>query len=98
MNYYQKIGALFFLLIFSACSNPEVGVAKKKIEGQLIDPSSVQYRNIIVKNGPSSVIVCGEFNAKNRMGGYTGFKPFVYNIAGSGDIDTDYSHVETMCR
>ena len=59
-------------------------------EQTLIDPSSVQFRNLQVfldvpgsklrtkgsKTTPLVDVVCGEMNSKNRMGGYVGFKPF----------------------
>lgn len=48
--------------------------AKSAVEKTLLDPSSAQFRNMhIAKLKP---IVCGEVNAKNRMGGYVGFKRF----------------------
>ena len=52
------------------------------------DPSSAQFRNVTIKrvnlpetNGKyslSTVAVCGEFNGKNKYGGYIGFTPFGY--------------------
>lgn len=66
--------------------------AVKKI---LLDPSSIQTRNVYPpkkfwsKHSGSLRgfwIICGEVNAKNRFGGYTGFKPeivwFSYGQAG----------------
>lgn len=73
-NYKYWISA-FSVLVLVACDKNIVDIAKKEIESTLIDPSSVQYRNIVAY---SEDAVCGEFNAKNRMGGYVGFKPFVY--------------------
>ena len=62
-------------------------------EQTLIDPSSVQFRNLQVfldvpgsklrtsgsKSGPLVDVVCGEMNSKNRMGGYVGFKHFYWD-------------------
>ena len=62
-------------------------------EQTLIDPSSVQFRNLQVfldvpgsklrtkgsKTTPLVDVVCGEMNSKNRMGGYVGFKPFYWD-------------------
>ena len=62
-------------------------------EQTLIDPSSVQFRNIQVfldvpgsklrtkgsKTTPLVDVVCGEMNSKNRMGGYVGFKSFYWD-------------------
>lgn len=39
------------------------------VRSKLVDPDSAQFRNQSGK--------CGEVNAKNRMGGYTGFKRYV---------------------
>jgi hypothetical protein len=56
-----------------------ISSVKSKIESTLKDPSSVQYKNIKVsnkkkdENGINIKMVCLEFNAKNAMGGYTGF-------------------------
>lgn len=65
---------------------------KSAFERILVDPVSVQYRGIkVVLDVPASKIidkgsstqlvdvVCGEYNAKNRMGGYGGYKYFHWN-------------------
>ena len=44
--------------------------AKKYIEAYVKDPSSLQFRNISGQ--------CGEFNAKNGYGAYTGFNRYIY--------------------
>lgn len=51
---------------------------------QLKDPNSAQFRNVKIAkirenvNEPKeSYAICGEVNAKNGFGGYTGFKGFV---------------------
>jgi hypothetical protein len=46
---------------------------QSEIKLKLIDPSSAQFRGW-VKHGRC---VGGEYNAKNRAGGYNGFEPFV---------------------
>lgn len=44
----------------------------------LKDPDSLQVRNPVYKaKGASTWIMCGEYNAKNSYGGYTGFKRFM---------------------
>lgn len=78
---YLKVGGLFLLLNFAACSyigNPAVDGAKRAIEARLIDPSSTQYRNIKVKEVSYDTFVCGEVNVKDRKGGYVGFEPFLH--------------------
>jgi hypothetical protein len=71
------------IAMLGGCSNANVEAAKKKIESQLADPLSAQYRNITTS---SQGVVCGEVNAKNKMGGYTGFQQFVYNGLFVGEV------------
>lgn len=47
--------------------------AQEEAAKALIDPSSAQFRSVRV----SKDAVCGEINAKNRMGAYVGFSRFV---------------------
>lgn len=54
---------------------PDTPAAMKIIESSLVDPESVQYKDI---RRYTDGTVCGEYNAKNSMGGYTGFEPFIY--------------------
>jgi len=53
----------------------EAAAIKHSIEAQLIDPSSAQFRMGPIR--PASEFYCGLVNAKNRMGGYNGFEPFM---------------------
>lgn len=52
--------------------------AERAVKASLSDPDSAQfkdvYANYTVKFG---VVACGQVNAKNKMGGYAGFKRFV---------------------
>lgn len=43
---------------------------------RLVDPGSLQLRNLRTVEGPA---LCGEFNAKNRMGGYNGYERFIFD-------------------
>jgi hypothetical protein len=58
----------------------EIKVVRQNLERDLFDPSSVQYRNVQRVHPepafPKVIIYCGEINAKNRYGGYAGFKRF----------------------
>jgi hypothetical protein len=47
--------------------------AKSYIKANLTDPDSAQFRNIRLKDRET---VCGEVNAKNRLGGFIGFTKF----------------------
>lgn len=44
------------------------------VSESLVDPESAKFRNVRTVGDA----VCGEVNARNRMGGYGGFSPFVY--------------------
>ncbi len=64
--------------------------AKSVVSARLSDPNSAEFQNLVEVKPlalgsspmPSDVAlgrgVCGEVNAKNLMGGYIGFQPFVY--------------------
>ncbi|MFC7436646.1 hypothetical protein ACFQNJ_19260 [Hydrogenophaga bisanensis] len=68
----------FGILMLSGCGG-NIDLAKKKIESSVSDPSSLQYRDV---KGYSEGVVCGEFNAKNKMGGYAGFSKFIFSVSG----------------
>jgi len=50
--------------------------AKEIVANGLKDPDSAQFRNIFVRQGKSKRVTCGEVNAKNSYGGYTGYRTF----------------------
>lgn len=51
---------------------------KARVVAKLNDPESAQFRNLKLYSDwrLSGSILCGEFNARNRMGGYVGFTHF----------------------
>lgn len=49
-------------------------VAMARLSSALYDADSAQYRNVRVTE---TGFVCGEINAKNKMGGYVGFTRFM---------------------
>ena len=54
-----------------------VGQTKKNVKDLLKDPESAQFRNVkVVINTEGKKSVCGQVNAKNSYGGYTGFQSF----------------------
>jgi hypothetical protein len=57
--------------------------AKKVLAARLVEPTSLQVRSLRTKqvsiNGTDQAILCGEYNAKNRLGGYNGYKAFAYD-------------------
>lgn len=57
--------------------------ASKLIAARLVDPDSIVLRNARVvsatsPSGTSVTLLCGEYNARNRLGGYAGFQSFIY--------------------
>ena len=57
-----------------------IAEAKRMIGEKTTDPEAVRFRNVrIGRDG----WICGEFNAKNAFGGYTGYRRFV--VMGEGD-------------
>jgi hypothetical protein len=49
------------------------------VKRQLRDPDSARFQAIKVKTVSGKKGLCGEINAKNAMGGMTGFIPFAYD-------------------
>ncbi|WP_151832895.1 hypothetical protein [Acinetobacter ursingii] len=80
-------------LSLAGCSNSKT---EKLVKEQLRDPESAQFQN--VKNG------CGEVNAKNSYGGYTGFKKFytkdnqVIIDSNDDDILPFYLNWSALCK
>jgi hypothetical protein len=64
--------SLLFALGLAGCEE-ENHDTKQAVRVALRDPSSATFRTIYV--GPGGV-TCGDVNAKNGFGGYTGFRPF----------------------
>ncbi len=55
----------------------QMAFAKQKASYNLMDPSAAQFRNMFaISRGMGDDTICGEMNAKNAYGAYTGFKPF----------------------
>lgn len=53
--------------------------AREIVKTQLRDPGSAQFRGLRLKD---SNTVCGEVNAKNGFGGYSGWQSFVVGSGG----------------
>jgi len=65
-----KVIALIGLFALGACNK----AAKDAVRQQLNDPESAQFERVEKING----ITCGLVNAKNSMGGYAGFRGFIF--------------------
>jgi hypothetical protein len=95
----NKVGlGLMLVFVLTACGNKNIDAAEKAIERNLSDPSSAQYKNV---NSYSEDVVCGEVNAKNRMGGYVGFQPFIFNGRKPGEAKIENvgtSDIDLWCN
>lgn len=67
--------ALLFVLLCGCSPNQSSALqsAQARVKSELKDPESAQFQNLEEYGS----IVCGEVNAKNSYGGYSGFKPFI---------------------
>jgi hypothetical protein len=53
---------------------------EETLKNRLTDPDSAEFRHLTLYRDPDSTrgyTLCGEFNSKNRMGGFTGYRRFV---------------------
>ena len=60
----------------------DIAKAKELIADEFSDPDSVKFRRMFISElmnpkGEAVLYLCGEVNAKNRMGGYTGYRRFL---------------------
>ena len=55
-------------------------IVKDRVAQLMIDPASAQFRDVHTSrfSGNGSTSLCGEVNAKNRMGAYAGFNRFFW--------------------
>lgn len=81
---------LLVLALLSACDRipgteaNRIREAEQAVRKELLDPSAAQFRTVAkTKYG-----VCGEVNAKNQMGGYSGFRLF-YVSEGEVGVEPD---------
>lgn len=84
------LSSLVLLVSISLCAQPAtdqtaasvnsalLDEAKEAIAKNLTDPWSLQMRSLSQRTVEGKTMICGEANAKNSFGGYTGFKPFFF--------------------
>jgi hypothetical protein len=76
------------VLIFAALANPALAQVRpmtaserasisKSLADQLKDPASAKFKFTPIISGKTSGVICGQVNARNSYGGYTGFQPFI---------------------
>ena len=70
------------------------------VRSKLFDAESARWRDvrIVVKQTPTERwrTLCGEVNAKNRFGGYTGFRRFVATLQIGAAFDDDTAAFERV--
>jgi hypothetical protein len=52
-------------------------VGQNALKNKLKDPESATFRNVEFYSGGSVPVTCGEVNARNSFGGYSGFERFI---------------------
>lgn len=70
--------ALIALVLLGGCSSEADSVerVKEAVRAQLKDPYSAQFTDIKTLDTPTGITVCGEVNAKNSFGAYSGSVKF----------------------
>jgi hypothetical protein len=63
--------------VLAACGPSRLKQAEEIASHNLNDPGSTQFREV---KASGENCVAGELNAKNRMGAYTGFRPFIVDL------------------
>lgn len=74
--------------------------ALSSVKAQLLDQFSSQFQGLYYMPGAKLndkpvTVVCGQVNAKNRFGGYVGWKDFIY-IDGESHLDGPEGEVSTI--
>ena len=62
----------------------DVTKTKERVADEFSDPDSVKFRRLFISEfvnskGEAHLSLCGEVNAKNKMGGYVGYRKFMAN-------------------
>ena len=89
----RKVGAVLLGLAFIAVAAFGyraylISELRKPMLSELNDPGSAEFRSEVLLSpwAVSGSILCGEVNAKNRMGGYAGFSEFYVDTMGGEPI------------
>ncbi|QEY64962.1 hypothetical protein FXN65_23945 [Metapseudomonas lalkuanensis] len=89
----QALGLLVVLL--SGCDS-EASRVEDLVRENLKDPTSAQFKEI--RKSKDGTYFCGEVNAKNSMGGYTGFTGFAVGPMDSSFPDVSFEINAVMDR
>lgn len=66
------------LMLLSACKNGPESRAEALLRQDMMDPEAAKFR--AVKAVGDGHCVVGEVNGKNRLGTYSGFRPFIVDL------------------
>lgn len=64
------VGLSVILVVLTGCGDSDVGRIEAAVKARLVDPDSVKFGSVTFS--PKGESACIEYNAKNRMGGYSG--------------------------
>ena len=85
----------------SASPTSQILWIAKSMEGvkaRLKDPDSADFRNAHFYSGSGKAVVCGEVNAKNGFGGFTGFERFVASGTDVVVLASDMASANEMAK
>jgi len=84
MSVRQIISLGLIAAALAGCGDKEIETVKSDVTNNLKDPQSAQFKDV---KKYSEGVICGSVNAKNAMGGYVGFSPFIFNGRQSNYLD-----------
>ena len=77
-------------IAFSSESDEKILQAiKENVKDKLRDPESARFKDLKLIRLDNAIYACGEVNAKNAFGGYTGFKMFFASPISQFKSETD---------
>jgi hypothetical protein len=85
------------VLFLSAChlipgsDEQKIAEARDQVSEGLVEPESAKFRNMTFNRVSNAV--CGEVNARNRMGGFTGFTRF-FVIPGQVTLEPEVPNID----
>ena len=87
---------VFLLSSFSAnasaveitpATDEQIEKARKSLEDRLLDSESARFKNVVIIKNVNTYF-CGEVNAKNLYGAYTGYQQFMGLVLSAGHFAT----------
>ncbi|MDR6708131.1 hypothetical protein J2X73_002502 [Novosphingobium sp. 1748] len=87
---------MVLIIASSGCKPQRISEAENAVRFAMKDPDSTQFRDVQICVADKS-IVRGDYNSKNEMGGYVGFKPFFYDGQFISLEDEKFTPVMNKC-